>query len=57
MLRFGINVCYVPLADVHYHFKLLGRWCASTPLNLRCGDNAGNLAIVDTKFIAAGAAN
>lgn len=26
-------------------------------LNLQCGDNAENLAIVDTKFIAAGAAN
>ncbi len=25
-------------------------------LNLECGDNAGSLAIVDTKFIAAGAA-
>jgi hypothetical protein len=26
-------------------------------LNLQCGDNAESLAIVDTKFIAAGAAN
>jgi hypothetical protein len=26
-------------------------------LNLQCGDNAENLAIVDTKFVAAGAAN
>jgi hypothetical protein len=26
-------------------------------LNLQCGDNAENLAIVDAKFIAAGAAN
>jgi hypothetical protein len=26
-------------------------------LNLQCGDNAENLAIVETKFIAAGAAN
>jgi hypothetical protein len=26
-------------------------------LNLQCGDNAENLAIVDTKFVTAGAAN
>ena len=26
-------------------------------LNLQCGDNAANLAIVDTTFVAAGAAN
>ena len=26
-------------------------------LNLQCGDNAESLAIVDTKFVAAGAAN
>jgi hypothetical protein len=26
-------------------------------LNLQCGDNAENLAIVDTTFVAAGAAN
>ena len=26
-------------------------------LNLQCGDKAENLAVVDTKYIAAGAAN
>jgi hypothetical protein len=26
-------------------------------LDLQCGDNAGRLAIVDTKFVAAGVAN
>jgi hypothetical protein len=26
-------------------------------LNLQCGDNAESLAIVDTKFVPAGAAN
>jgi hypothetical protein len=26
-------------------------------LDLQCGDNAGSLAIVDTKFVAAGVAN
>jgi hypothetical protein len=26
-------------------------------LDLQCGDNAENLAIVETKFVAAGAAN
>lgn len=29
----------------------------NSSLNLQCGDNAESLAIVDTKFVAAGAAN
>ena len=44
-------------ADLNPRQMVLIDTAENKSLNLQCGDNAENLAIVDTKFIAAGAAN